>query len=127
MRFFSSSALASAPKLRLAASCSAAETMRPVLRECQTRYRFGRVNFGLYRDQAACSLASRLAARISTLPPAFSTAATADFDAPYTERAILALSSPLPRTRTLSFPPPKIPPFPTPPPSTLPPPPTRPP
>jgi hypothetical protein len=27
MRFFSSSALASAPKLRFAASCSAAETM----------------------------------------------------------------------------------------------------
>src|SRR3954454_25226985 len=29
MRFFSSSALASAPKLRLAASCSAAETIGP--------------------------------------------------------------------------------------------------
>ena len=34
----------------------------------------------------------RLGARISTVPPAFSTAATADFDAPNTESAIFALS-----------------------------------
>ena len=32
--------------------------------------------------QAACSLVSALGARISTEPPAFSTAATADLDAP---------------------------------------------
>jgi hypothetical protein len=32
--------------------------------------------------QAACSLACGFGARISTVPPAFSTAATADFEAP---------------------------------------------
>src|SRR5258705_13775584 len=103
MRFFSSSALASAEKLRLAANCSAAEAMRSIpgcaaRRACPL--------FGpLYRDQADFSPplspplgAAPLAAApfsapfspllglggASTLtePPAFSTAATADFEAP---------------------------------------------
>src|SRR6202167_5675348 len=97
MRFLSSSAFASAPKLRLAASCSAAETMRPPLRvpmpECPA----------LYKDQAASSPAGSLRARIWTVPPAFSTAATADFDAPKTASVTLALSSPPPRRRTPSL------------------------
>ena len=43
------------------------------------------------------------ALRISTLPPAFSTAATADFEAPNTESATLALISPPPSSRTPSL------------------------
>src|ERR1700681_3192379 len=53
--------------------------------------------------QAACSLVSALGARISTEPPAFSTAATADLEAPNTESVTLALISPSPRSRTPSF------------------------
>src|ERR1700719_4821515 len=53
--------------------------------------------------QAACSLVSGLGARISTEPPAFSTAATADLDAPNTATATLALISPPPRSRTPSL------------------------
>ena len=49
--------------------------------------------------------------RISTVPPAFSTAATADFDAPCTESVTLALSSPAPRSRTPSLARRKIPAF----------------
>src|SRR5579883_480073 len=56
----------------------------------------------LYRDQAACSPASRAGARIVTEPPAFSTAAIAGLEAPQTDRAILDLSSPNPRIRTPS-------------------------
>src|SRR5579872_2176971 len=94
MRFFSSSALASAEKLRLAASCSAAEAMVLKLRLPPPD------GSDLYRDQAACSPVPRAGARIVTEPPAFSTASTAGLEAPHTERAILALSSPIPRTRT---------------------------
>src|SRR5262249_16876718 len=57
----------------------------------------------LYGDQAACSLACGFGARISTVPPAFSTAAMADFEAPYTENATLALISPEPRSRIPSL------------------------
>src|SRR4029077_17125588 len=54
-------------------------------------------------DQAAFSPSSRFGARILTEPPAFSTASTADFDAPNTSKFTLALSSPLPRRRTPSL------------------------
>src|SRR5580704_179413 len=53
--------------------------------------------------QAACSLVSALGARISTVPPAFSTAATADFDAPKTANVTFALISPAPSSRTPSL------------------------
>ena len=43
---------------------------------------------------------SSAGARIFTVPPAFSTAATADFDAPCTSISTLALISPRPSTRT---------------------------
>src|SRR5256714_8335145 len=94
MRFFSSSALAKAPKFRFAASCSAAETMA---RRSEVRAP------PLYGNQAADSLGSFAGARTVTEPPAFSTAATADFDAPQTEHATLAFNSPLPRRRTPSW------------------------
>src|SRR5438105_3129961 len=55
---------------------------------------------GFDRGQAACSAASGFGARIVTVPPAFSTAATADLEAPQTENAALALNSPMPRSRT---------------------------
>src|SRR6185369_2561386 len=57
----------------------------------------------LYRHQAGCSPASRLGARTVTEPPAFSTAATADLDAPHTVNATLALISPVPSNRTPSL------------------------
>src|SRR5207248_3171393 len=57
---------------------------------------------GIDRGQAACSAASGFGARIVTVPPAFSTAATADFEAPQTEKFALDLSSPMPRSRTPS-------------------------
>jgi hypothetical protein len=47
MRFFSSSALANAPKLRLAASCSAAEAILDFLPPLLRRYARGRAT--LYR------------------------------------------------------------------------------
>src|SRR5579862_7750166 len=53
--------------------------------------------------QAACSLVSALGARISTEPPACSTAATADLEAPNTESVTLALISPSPSSRTPSL------------------------
>src|SRR6516164_1950355 len=90
MRFLSSSALASAEKLRLAASCSAAETMGWKLRV-------------EYSRQAAPSPTGRLGARMVTEPPACSTAATADFEAPQTEKATLLLMAPEPSNRTPSF------------------------
>src|SRR5204862_6955011 len=102
MRFLSSSALASAEKLRLAASCSAAETIASELRLPSHR-ETARARFDLYRDQATCSLASRFGASMATDPPAFSTAATADFDAPQTAKATLALISHEPSNRTPSF------------------------
>ena len=56
------------------------------------------------RRYAAVSPASSFfGARIVTEPPAFSTAATADFEAPQTENATLAFSSPLPSRRTPSL------------------------
>ncbi len=58
---------------------------------------------GMTADQAACSLVSALGARISTEPPAFSTAATADLEAPNTESVTLALISPSPSSRTPSL------------------------
>src|SRR6202030_3916176 len=96
MRFFSSSALAKAPKLRLAASCSAAETISrsepplpmaglvPAIHAFaeQVEIVAARHKAGHDGRQAACSLVSALGARISTEPPAFSTAATADLEAP---------------------------------------------
>src|SRR4029077_793085 len=54
-------------------------------------------------DQAAFSPSSRFGARILTEPPAFSTAATADLEAPYNSKLALALSSPLPSRRTPSL------------------------
>ena len=51
----------------------------------------------------AASAALPPGARIVTEPPAFSTAATADFEAPQTENVSLALSSPLPSSRTPSL------------------------
>src|SRR5262245_54601341 len=102
MRFLSSSALASAEKLRLAASCSAAETIASELRLTPHR-ETARARFELYKHQAACSPASRFGARTATDPPAFSTAAIADFDAPQTENATLALISPEPSNRTPSL------------------------
>src|SRR6201746_1673751 len=99
MRFFSSSALASAEKLRLAASCSAAETIETSLTAPQTC----QVHAPTYRGQAAFSPSSRFGARILTEPPAFSTASTADLEAPYTSKLTLALSSPLPSSRTPSL------------------------
>src|SRR5215468_9317984 len=108
MRFLSSSALASAEKLRLAASCSAAETMglklpfRPQERPGNAPGNApGRPD--LYRHQAACSPVSRFGARMVTEPPCFSTAATADLDAPQTENASLVLISPEPSNRTPSL------------------------
>src|SRR5215472_14413619 len=62
-----------------------------------------RLSSGLYRDQAACSPACGFGASTSTVPPAFSTAAMADFDAPKTENATLALISPAPRSRMPSL------------------------
>src|SRR5262249_61498244 len=54
--------------------------------------------------KAACSPAQVLAgARIFTEPPAFSTAAMADLDAPATSTAILTLISPAPSRRTPSL------------------------
>src|SRR5215831_5546090 len=102
MRFLSSSALASAEKLRLAASCSAAETIGwklpfPPPKDAPLD------GSALYRDQAACSPVSRFGARMATEPPAFSTAATADLDAPQTEKATFALISPDPSSRTPSL------------------------
>src|SRR6516225_5676966 len=94
MRFLSSSALANAEKLRLAASCSAAEAMVVKLPLAAPP-----MDFDLYRDQAACSPASRAGAKIVTEPPAFSTAATADLEAPHTDSATLALISPMPSRR----------------------------
>src|SRR5262252_7980969 len=99
MRFLSSSALASAEKLRLAASCSAAETIV----SSGSRPLGDRRAPALYRHQAACSPVSCLGARMATEPPAFSTAATADLEAPQTENATLALISPSPSSRTPSF------------------------
>src|ERR1700722_4050653 len=52
---------------------------------------------------AALSPSSRFGARILTEPPALSTAATADLEAPYTSKLSLALISPLPRSRTPSL------------------------
>src|ERR1700716_2412073 len=52
---------------------------------------------------AAFSPSSRFGARILTEPPAFSTASTADLEAPNTSKFTLALSSPLPRSRTPSL------------------------
>src|ERR1700680_4393095 len=95
MRFLSSSALASAEKFRLAANCSAAETMRPV--SFPPRVFAPR---GLYRAQAAVSPVCGFGASTVTEPPAFSTAAMADCEAPATAKASLALSSPPQRRRT---------------------------
>src|SRR6202011_5931149 len=118
MRFFSSSALASAEKLRLAANCSAAETMVTGSR-LRLPPRYGRIRPSPFQERrrfarlsghprplrylrwmpgtragwrvgpspadnsyAAFSPPSALGARTLTLPPAFSTAATADFEAP---------------------------------------------
>src|SRR5712692_3536922 len=102
MRFFSSSALASAEKLRLAANCSAAETM--VLapeRPMYSRYRALSAGFSTENGNNARTSQDRppppypppLAgegregafggARTVTAPPAFSTAAMADLDAPW--------------------------------------------
>src|SRR5262245_5731870 len=102
MRFLSSSALASAEKLRLAASCSAAETMGfPVPpREIDP---LPGVRPRLYRHQAGCSPVGRFGANRVTEPPAFSTACVADLDAPQTEKATLALISPEPSSRTPSL------------------------
>src|SRR5206468_1564610 len=112
MRFLSSSALASAEKLRLAASCSAAETMsgsglghpqgphvvRPDLEFHGPAAAAGPSARALL--QAAVS--SALGARISIEPPAFSTASLADCEAPATANATVALSSPSPKRRTPS-------------------------
>src|SRR4029450_3717694 len=99
MRFLSSSALASAEKLRLAASCSAAETMGlPV-----PPPRLSGVRPRLYRHQAGCSPVGRSAASRMPEPPAFPPACTADLDAPQTEKATLALISPEPSSRTPSL------------------------
>ena len=49
------------------------------------------------------AVASGAGARIFTEPPAFSTAATADFDAPQTENSTLALNSPSPSSLTPSL------------------------
>src|SRR6202521_914735 len=98
MRFFSSSAFASAEKLRLAANCSAAETITRL--RCRPHHP-GRS--ALYGHQPVASLVAGAGARIFTDPPAFSTAATADFDAPNTSNATLVLISPAPRSRTPSF------------------------
>src|SRR6266496_6483881 len=92
MRFLSSSALASAEKFRLAANCSAAETMRQ-LSSSAAPFAQGRAPRGLYRAQAAVSPVCGFGASTVTEPPAFSTAATADFEAPATAKASLALSS----------------------------------
>src|SRR6476646_3396393 len=102
MRFLSSSALARAEKLRLAASCSAAETMGLSSRSAPRNVPLGAPT-DLYRHQAGCSPASRLGARTVTEPPAFSTAATADLDAPHTVNATLVLISPVPSNRTPSL------------------------
>src|SRR5215204_1194885 len=123
MRFLSSSAFAKAPKFRLAASCSAAETMlsgseflclvmaglvpaihvfdRHALRSAvvDARHKAGHDGSG-YSHYAAASPVCGLGLRISTDPPAFFTASIADFDAPATENAILVLISPEPSRRT---------------------------
>src|SRR5258706_14783548 len=98
MRFFSSSALANAEKLRLAASCSAAETMQAPAAT------YERPPHAPYGDQAAFSPSAGFGgARILTEPPAFSTAAIADLEAPTTSNATLALISPPPSNRTPSL------------------------
>ena len=113
MRFFSSSALPKAEKLRLAASCSAADAMNaPAASARMAVYVTGQTP--MIRPRSSISGESRprclrsarlplLAARgASTEPPAFSIAATADFDAPPLRRSSLALISPLPRIFTPS-------------------------
>src|SRR5882672_6725919 len=123
MRFFSSSALASAEKLRLAANCSAAETMilapeRPIY----SSYRA--LSAGLSTEHGNNARASQdrppppypppLAgegregadfggASTLTAPPAFSTAAIADLDAPWTANCSATLISPRPSRRTPSL------------------------
>ncbi len=108
-------------ELRLAASCSAAETIAAQL-PCPASWRphqicraplASRLGVGLidggHQASALASLpcgalrAFGFGARIFTEPPAFSTAATADFDAPHTAKSTLALSSPLPSSRTPSL------------------------
>src|SRR4029453_6994365 len=99
MRCCSSLALASAEKLRLAASCSAAETMG--LPVPPPRLSGGRPR--LYRHQAGRSPVGPVGAGRVTEPPAFSTACIADLDAPQTEKETLALISPEPSSRTPSL------------------------
>src|SRR5262249_41711647 len=65
--------------------------------------RSGRARRGLYGNKAACPPAPRFGASRVTDPPAFSTAATADLDAPQTEKATLTLISPDPSSRTPSL------------------------
>src|SRR5215212_10159159 len=107
MRFLSSSALAIAPKLMLAASCSAAEAIveilkicaRPPSRERRPHELAGRrLVWEMWDDRYA----SATAPRIVTDPPARSIASTADFDAPATWKASFAVRSPTPRIRTPS-------------------------
>src|SRR6516164_5432861 len=101
MRFLSSSALASAEKLRLAASCSAADTMGG----CSVAPggdRRGGVS-ALYSHHGACSPVARGGAKMITDPPAPSTAAMADLEAPHTENATLLLIVPEPSRRTPPF------------------------
>src|SRR5215470_15370955 len=104
MRFFSSSALAKAEKLRLAANCSAAETMvqAPERQKIlQLMCLIGPVTYGKWKSctrfasgpHAAVS-AGFAGARTVTDPPAFSTAAMAAFDAPWTVIRTGALISP---------------------------------
>src|SRR5918998_1380787 len=52
---------------------------------------------------AAVSPAAGFGASTWTDPPAFSTAETADFEAPWTEKFTFAFSSPMPRSRTPSL------------------------
>src|SRR5689334_2386097 len=103
MRFLSSSALASAPKLRFDASCSAAETMArrselsprdPTMPHAwassiRNVLHVGHRHREVHGPQmpAYAGSASLAGARIATDPPAFSTAATADLEAPHTENA----------------------------------------
>ena len=54
---------------------------------------------------AACPRQRSLTSITSTLPPAFSTASIAPFDAPATLKLTLVVSSPLPSRRTPSLPP----------------------
>jgi hypothetical protein len=92
MRFLSSSALPMAPKLRLAASCSAADAIGlqrngpgqgscPQPGRATTMWRHLRSGRGVRNRPAAATASATTASSSWTVPPACSTAATADRDA----------------------------------------------